>query len=189
MKFCILMGSPRVHGHTAQVLAPFMSELQAHGAEISYISLYEKNIRPCLGCLKCQSVMDRYGCVQDDDTAQIMSEIMEADCTILATPIYAFFCTAPMKALLDRHFGMNKFYGTEKGCLWEGKKIAMITTHTYPREYASVLFETGMERLFEHSHLGYLGTYSVNDTGQRGHFRSDAVAAGSTAFARQLLGK
>lgn len=45
----------------------------------------------------------------------------------LATPIYSWYCTPPMKALLDRLvYGMNKYYGDEKGpSLWNacGKKF------------------------------------------------------------------
>ena len=30
-----------------------------------------------------------------------------------------------MKAVLDRHYGFNKYYGIAEGCLWEGKKVGM----------------------------------------------------------------
>ena len=46
----------------------------------------------------------------------------------MATPIYSWYCTPPMKALLDRMvYGMNKYYGEEKGpSLWKGKALALL---------------------------------------------------------------
>ena len=45
-------------------------------------------------------------------------------CDLLgATPIYSWYCTPPMKAVLDRLvYGMNKYYGRRRGrSLWEGR--------------------------------------------------------------------
>lgn len=88
MKFCILMGSPRLKGNTAELLKPFIAELEFNNA-----------------------------------------------------------CTSPMKAFLDRHYGLNKYYGSAKGSLWEGKKVAIIATHGYDIEYGTGPFETGVKRL------------------------------------------
>ena len=128
MKFCILMASPRLKGNTAELLKPFIAELEHRKSEITYITLADKNIKPCQGCYTCQNVSDEYGCRQQDDVAEIMNKIKACDCVVLATPIYAWYCTAPMKALLDRHYGLNKFYGSARGSLWEGKKVAIIAT-------------------------------------------------------------
>ena len=47
-------------------------------------------------------------------------------CVLLASPIYLWSCTAPMKAALDRCiYALCKYYGDEKGpSLWEGKTVA-----------------------------------------------------------------
>lgn len=68
MKFCILMGSPRLNGNTVELLKPFISELEMNNSEITYIPLAEKNILPCKGCYVCQDVNNSYGCIQKDDT-------------------------------------------------------------------------------------------------------------------------
>ena len=187
MKFCILMGSPRVNGNTAELLKPFISLLENNQHEVTYITLQEKNIQPCKGCYACQNVKDKYGCVQDDDVAEIMDEIIKSDCIVLATPIYTWYCTAPMKALLDRHYGLNKFYGKEKGSLWEGKKIAIIATHGYDADYGAEPFETGIKRLCEHSRLNYMGMYSVRDEGDLASFQTKAAIFGAENFALRLL--
>jgi len=93
----------------------------------------------------------------------------------------------PMKALLDRHYGLNKFYGSAKGSLWEGKGIAIIATHGYDAQYGAGPFETGIRRLCEHSKLNYRGMYSVRDEDDLASFQTEAAVSGAKAFARRLV--
>ncbi|SBV99944.1 hypothetical protein KL86DPRO_11696 [uncultured delta proteobacterium] len=76
---------------------------------------------------------------------------------MMATPIYSWFCTPPLKSLLDRLvYGMNKYYGEKKGpALWAGKEAAIITTCGYRPEHGADLFEEGMKRYCKHSQLLY----------------------------------
>jgi len=37
MKFCVLMGSPRLDGNTAELVKPFIDELRKNGADVIYI--------------------------------------------------------------------------------------------------------------------------------------------------------
>lgn len=187
MKFCILMGSPRLNGNTVELLKPFISELEMNNSEITYIPLAEKNILPCKGCYVCQDVNNSYGCIQKDDTLEIMEKIIDCDSVVLATPIYSWYCTAPMKALLDRHYGLNKYYGNAKGSLWEGKKIAIMATHGYDVEYGTSPFETGIKRLCEHSNLKYMGMYSVRDEDNLASFQTETAISGARLFAQKLI--
>jgi len=188
-RVCILMGSPRVDKNTAELLKPFIEELGSKGCEVDYITLADKHILQCMGCYECQFELDSYGCVQIDDVAGIMDVIIESDYVVFATPIYTWYCTAPMKALLDRHYGLNKFYGEERGSLWKGKNIAIITTHGYEAKYAAEPFETGIRRLCEHSGLNYLGMYSVRDEDDLASFQTVEAVEGAREFARRLLQK
>jgi multimeric flavodoxin WrbA len=181
------MGSPRLNGNTAELLKPFISELELNHAEIAYIPLAKKNILPCKGCYACQNVNNNYGCIQQDDVLEIMKGIIDSDCVVFATPIYSWYCTSPMKALLDRHFGLNKYYRSAKGSLWEGKKVAIIATHGYDAEYGAGPFETGIKRLCEHSKLKYMGMYSVRDIDDLASFQTDAAMSGARCFAKELM--
>lgn len=186
-KFCILMGSPRINGNTAELLKPFIQTLKDGGCEVRYITLWDKDIQPCKGCYACQHVEGRYGCIIKDDVEQIMNTIIECDCIVMATPIYTWYCTAPMKALLDRHYGLNKFYGRAEGSLWEGKQVAIVATHGYDAKYAAEPFEIGIQRLCEHSRLQYVGMYSVRDEDNLASFQTDSAIAGASDFASRLL--
>jgi multimeric flavodoxin WrbA len=187
MNFCVLMGSPRLKGNTAELLKPFLQELKNNGDYVTYIPLSEKNILPCKGCYTCQNISNEYGCVQEDDALEIMKKIIASDCVVFATPIYSWYCTSPMKALLDRHFGLNKFYGKAEGSLWEGKKVAIIATHGYDTEYGAGPFETGIKRLCEHSNLEYMGMYSVRDEDDLASFQTKEAMTGARKFARKLM--
>lgn len=186
-KFCILMGSPRLCGNTAELLKPFIAELGECGGTFDYIALAGKKISPCPGCYACQNVKGEYGCVQLDDMQGIVNSIIESDCIVLATPIYTWYCPTEMKAMLDRHYGLNKFYGSESGSLWKGKEVAIIATHGYDREYATEPFEAGIQWLCEHSGLHYRGMYSVRDLDNLASFRTEDAIQGARAFARKLM--
>ena len=167
MKFCILMGSPRLGGNTAALLAPFLEECAAMEVETRIISLYDREIGPCWGCAACQDVPDGPGCVQDDSFGEIFQAMAECDVIVLATPIYAFFCTAPMKALLDRAiYAGTKNYGAVKGPrLLEGRRLAAICTCGYPPERGADLWEEGLKRFCRHGGLEYMGLFCRQDRG------------------------
>lgn len=187
MKVIILMGSPRINGNTAELCKPFIDELRTADAEVEYITLSDKQIGPCKACYACQQVSGVYGCPQSDDMQGIVDGIVTADVVVLATPIFTWYCPPKMKAMLDRHYGMNKFYGAGNGSLWEGKGIAIIVTHGYDRAYGTQPFETGIRCLCEHSHLRYLGMYSVRDEDDLASFKTPEAIEGARAFAREIL--
>ena len=186
-KFLVLMGSPRLHGNTAELCKPFLGELRRGGAEARYVPLAGRDVRPCQGCYACQNVEHQYGCVQRDDMETIVADILWADCIVLATPIYSWYCPAPMKAVLDRHYGLNKFYGSAQGSLWAGKTVAILATHGYECDYATGPFVTGVQHLCVHSGLHYAGLYSVRDEDDLASFQTEAAMEGARAFARKLL--
>lgn len=189
MKALVLMGSPRKNGNTAALLAPFCEELGKAGAEVETVWLYDRDIRPCVACRTCQKDWTVFGCVQQDDVQAIFSQVLSCDLLILATPIYSWYCTPPMKALLDRLvYGVNKYYGAEKGpSLWEGKSLALLLTCGYPPEKGCDLFAEGMRRYCRHSALRYLGSHAEHHLGYDLPFMDGGKEKRTRAFARELL--
>lgn len=185
MNVLILMGSPRLEGNTAELCKPFMEELKAQGNKVRYVTLADKKINPCRGCYACQNVAGAYGCCQNDEMP--VDDILWANLIVLATPIYAWYCAGPMKNVLDRHYGFNKFYGSAEGSLWAGKKVAILATHGYDGAYATDPFEMGVQRLCKHSGLEYVGLYSVRDEENLASFQTPEAVSGAKAFARSLM--
>lgn len=187
MNVLILMGSPRLQGNTAELCKPFMAQLEAGGAQVRYMTLADKDIGICKGCYACQNVSGEYGCVKKDDMYTVVEGIVWADLVVLATPIYAWYCAAPMKNVLDRHYGLNKYYGSAEGSLWAGKRVAIIATHGYDGAYATDPFALGVERLCKHSGLTYEGLYSVQDEDDLASFQTEKAMEGARNFARKLM--
>ena len=189
MKVCIINGSPRRNGNTAELLKPFRERLLQLGAEIDDIFLKDYKVGPCLGCYACQNVSGEYGCVQKDDAEAVWMRAGEADLLVLATPIYSWYCTAEMKALMDRHYALNKYYGSGQGQLIPRLSVALLTTHGYKDEYANEPFETGIRRLCKHCHWDYLGRYSARDIDGISDMQTEEAMDGARRFADELLQK
>lgn len=182
------MGSPRVNGNTAELCKPFVSELRANGAEVTYIEVHDKKIAPCLGCYHCQHVADVYGCVIEDDMQTLVDEILLADILVFATPIYTWQATASLKAVMDRMYGLNKFYGrAPRQKLNQGQAYALISTCGYDLDYGAGLLDQALQRWCEHSELPYLGMYAVRDEDDLRSFQTKTAIDGARSFARKVL--
>ena len=188
-KVCILQGSPRKNGNTVSLVRPFAQEWEKRGYECQQIWLYDYTLQPCRACRVCQKDWSIFGCPEKDDMQMIFDSILQSEWLILASPIYSWYCTPPMKAVLDRMvYGMNKYYGEEKGpSLWAGKKLALITTCGYPPEKGADLWEAGVRRYCKHSQLQYKGMLAERHLGYGTVFMDKEKEARARAFAQQLI--
>ena len=189
MQICILNGSPRLNGNTAELAKPFIEELTSGGAKLDNYVIAQMNIASCKGCYHCQDVSGEYGCFQEDDMHTLAKSIQESDLIVLMTPIYTWFCTTELKAVLDRFYGLAKFYRSAEGNLVEGKRIAILATHGYDAAYAADPFVIGIQRMCEHYHMRYDGMYSVRDVDDLASFQTKQAQNGAKDFARYLLQK
>jgi len=184
------MGSPRPNGNTAELCKPFIEELRQHKAEVEYITLHDKNIAPCVGCYHCQKVKDDYGCIQTDDMQAIIEKILWADILVFATPIYTWQATPHMKAVMDRMYGLNKFYGKiPRSTLNKGQSYALIATCGYDLDHGAGLLDEGVRRWCTHSGLDYLGMYAVRDKDNLASFQTHEAIQGARQFAQHILEK
>lgn len=67
--------------------------------EVTFISLKDKHISFCRGCLACQKTQK---CVIQDDANEIVEMMKNADVIVFSTPIYYYEMSGQMKTLLDR---------------------------------------------------------------------------------------
>ena len=186
---CILKGSPRKNGNTNALVKTFTEELLKAGASVLTFDLYDMNLAGCTACRTCQKDWKNFGCPQNDHMQQIFDAIMASDLIVLATPIYSWYCTPPMKAVLDRMvYGMNKFYGDSVGpALWAGKEVAIIATCGYRPDRGADLFEEGIRRYCKHSHLKYRGMLAERHLGYGTVFMDDSKAQRAIEFAKFLI--
>lgn len=188
IKYVILQGSPKKHGNTASITDAFAARLNTLGHEVKSFFLHDMDLKPCLGCRGCQKDWSGFNCVQHDDMQKIFDAVLACDVFILATPIYSWYCTPPMKCVLDRLvYGMDKYYGEKKGpSLWKGKRFASIATCGYPPEKGTSAWEDGMIHYAKHSDLVYLGLYTERHLGYDTVFMDDEKKKRAEAFADEL---
>ena len=98
-KVLILSSSPRKGGNSQTLCEQFAKGAQEAGHTVDLISLREKSLHCCTGCLAC---LQTGACVQKDDAAEIMEKMLAADVIVLATPVYFYSMSAQMKMLIDR---------------------------------------------------------------------------------------
>lgn len=187
----IFRASPRKQGNTNALADVVAGRLHEQHAAIREFDLYDMDIRPCLACRQCQKDWTQVSCAREDDMQQIFEAVMESELLILASPVYSWYCTPPMKAMLDRLvYAMNMYYGEERGpALWKGKRLALITTCGYPPEKGADLLDEGIRRYCKHSQLRYEGMLCARHMGYGSPFMDEDKQKQAIAFADLLLGE
>ena len=194
-------GSPRRHGNSETLLDRVLETMASEpGVVVEKIVVVEADIRPCRGCNVCE----RTGtCVQRDGMIPLYDRILEADCVVLAAPIYCMGLAAQAKALVDR----AQVYRSRKYVLgWpvvpeerKGKRLGLFIAtagqswdHVFDAALPSVkcLFHVAGIRDRD---MRYLLVNSVDETGaveRHPTARADAEALGRDAVAtlRERLG-
>jgi multimeric flavodoxin WrbA len=94
-----LFGSPRRGGNTDILLEEMLKGAREAGAQIKKIRISGLQFSPCVECHGCDETGE---CVLNDDMEKVYPKLLEADCVILASPIFFYGVTAWTKALIDR---------------------------------------------------------------------------------------
>lgn len=103
-KVTVISTSIRPNSNSELLAKSFAEGAEAAGNEVTFITLKDKDIRFCRGCLSCHQTGK---CIIQDDVAPIMDAVLQADVVAWATPIYYFEMSGQMKTLIDR---MNPMY-------------------------------------------------------------------------------
>ncbi len=99
-KKVLIISTSLRHGSNSDTLADeFARGAVEKGHQVEQISLKDKQISFCRGCLACQKTQK---CVIKDDAGIIVEKMKEADVLVFATPIYYYEMSGQMKTLLDR---------------------------------------------------------------------------------------
>ena len=189
VKVLVLQGSPHKNGNTKQFSAPFMDELRKNGVAVQEEWIYDKKLKPCMGCGVCQDRLGQLGCVQEDDFAQLVNQMLEADVTVFSTPIYACFPPGPVKIFLDRLiYAPIKLYGKEKApSLLAGKACAVMITGGASPQRMIVPFETALLALTARHEMKYLGWTGGTDPGKAYVFMNEKKEQRAREFAHTVM--
>ena len=103
----VISSSLRKDSNSEQLAVSFADGASSAGHEVEVISLLDKEIRFCVGCLSCQKTQQ---CFMHDDADAIREKMLHADVLVFATPIYYYEMSGILKTLLDR---ANPLYSSD----------------------------------------------------------------------------
>ena len=132
MKILILQGSPRAKGNTAWMAEEFKKAAEAAGHDVTLVDVSHKKIAGCLACEYCHG-KGNGTCVQKDDMQELYPLLSEAECLVLASPIYYFTMSAQIQAAIQR------FYAIWKPA--KVKKTALLLSSHSPNVYDGAIAE------------------------------------------------
>lgn len=120
----------------SDILAEKVAEgAKAAGHKVEVISLKDKTISFCKGCLACQKT---FKCVIKDDAMEIAEKVKEADTLVFATPIYYYEMSGQMKTLLDR---LNPLYPSD----YRFRNVYMLMTAAEDEAFVCEKAVSGLE--------------------------------------------
>ena len=98
-KVTVISSSMRGRSNSELLAKRFADGASAAGHSVTEISLKARNIKFCIGCLKCQEKGD---CVLNDDMGEINEISQNSDVLVFASPVYFYSVAGQMKTFLDR---------------------------------------------------------------------------------------
>ncbi|KLU65665.1 MULTISPECIES: flavodoxin family protein [Desulfosporosinus] len=98
-KVLVLSASPRKGGNSDLLCDQFILGANEAGHQTEKIFLRDKKIGYCTGCESCYA---SHKCIQNDDMAEILDKMIDAEVIVMATPVYFYTMNAQMKTLIDR---------------------------------------------------------------------------------------
>ena len=169
MKAVLLNGSPR-EGNSYTALAALKKGF-AHIEDlvIEEIAAGDVSVSPCLACEVCH---DSGMCVFDDDTNEIMDDIVSADVIVFATPVYWWGITAQLKLIID------KFYSRSSQLMECKKQVGIIVVGQRPVEDTQyALIRKQFECISDYLgwDIAFYNAYSAYDAGDLAE-NADAIA-------------
>lgn len=159
-KILVISTSLRPHSNSEALADEFARGAADAGHKVEKITLRDKDIRFCKGCLACQKTQR---CIINDDAPAIVEKMHDADVIAFASPIYYYEMCGQMKTLLDR---ANPLYPSD----YHFRDIYMLTSAAEDEPTTSeraVMGLTGWIDCFEKACLaGTVFAGGVNDPGE-----------------------
>jgi len=99
MKKVLIISTSLRNNSNSEILAKSFYEGAKINNDVEFISLKDKTINFCKGCLVCGKT---HRCIINDDTNAIVDKMEQADVIVWATPIYYYTMSGLMKTMIDR---------------------------------------------------------------------------------------
>ncbi len=117
----IVTASLRAGSNSDELAQAFARGARDAGHSVEVVSLKDKTLTFCQGCLACQKTQT---CVIRDDAADIAEKVSSADAVVFASPVYYYGIAGQLKTLLDR---CNPLYSRD----YVFRQIYLLATAAY----------------------------------------------------------
>ena len=165
-KVLVITTSLRARSNSDRLAEELIRGAAEAGHEVEHISLKDKTVGFCKGCLTCQKTQR---CVIRDDAVEIAEKVKNADTLVFVTPIYYYEMSGQMKTLLDR---LNPLFPSDY-CF---RKIYMLSVAAEDETYVPEKAVSGLQgwvNCFEKAELvDTLFCGGINDAGEAGRHQS-----------------
>ncbi len=172
-KVIVVNGSPRRNGNTLRMADSVVAGIQTvlSEVEVKWYDLYEFRYSGCRSCFACKAKDGgSYGrCVIGDDLSAVLDQIADADCLIVASPVYLMDVSGQTRSFAERLcFSLGSY---EKGYRSLAKKnmpVVKVYTMSALPEMASYRAFDNIEYFLGHifslpRRLCALNTYQFQD--------------------------
>jgi menaquinone-dependent protoporphyrinogen IX oxidase len=121
MKKVLIISTSLRAGSNSEILAKEVAKgAKEKGHNVELVSLKNKKIAYCKGCLACQKLGK---CAIKDDANKITEKIKKSDVIVWATPVYYYEMSGQMKTVIDR---ANSLYSSN----YKFREVYLVTTST-----------------------------------------------------------
>lgn len=103
----VISSTLRQNGNSEVLAQEFLRGAKEVGQNAEFVTLRDKEIKFCKGCLACQNLGT---CVIKDDSNEIVEKMKNADVIAFVSPIYYYAMSGQLKTLLDRG---NSLYNSD----------------------------------------------------------------------------
>ncbi len=95
----VISSTLRKNGNSELLAKEFLKGAQSAGNNVEFVTLQDKEINFCKGCMACQKIGH---CAINDDSIEITEKMKNADIIAFASPIYYYEMAGQLKTMLDR---------------------------------------------------------------------------------------
>ena len=134
MKTVVINAGPKRKDINAQIAKSALKGAESSNSEVEYVDLYKLDLCGCRNCLICKKEGMACKCYWRDEVSPLIDRILDADCLLIAVPIFFTEPTSHYRALIERLIFCMVSY--DVGNAFKGKvNVGLFYTVNYDVDY------------------------------------------------------
>lgn len=134
MKTVVINAGPKRKDINAQIAKSALKGAESSNSEVEYVDLYKLDLCGCRNCQICKKEGMVCKCYWRDEISPLIDRILDADCLLIAVPIFFTEPTSHYRALIERLIFCMVSY--DVGNAFKGKvNVGLFYTVNYDVDY------------------------------------------------------